>query len=413
MADPALWIISELYYPEETSTGYFLTNIAEGLAKHCRVNVLCSQPTYSERGMRAPVQERHNGVSIRRCSGTTLNKDYLPLRLVNLVTITLSVFIAALCRLGRGDKVIVVTNPPLLPVAVSLACCVKGAQGLLLVHDVYPEVLVAAGLAREDGVVTGLLRWAARHLYQSFRAVVVIGRDMKEVVASKLGGGGKRIVVIPNWADVDEIRAKPWAENPLLAELGLSDKFVVQYCGNMGRTHGLDSLLDSVRKLANSDEIHFLLIGSGAKRRWLAESVTREHLRNATVLARRPRSALCDSLNACDVAIITFAPGMAGLSVPSRMYNVMAAGKPIIAVAEPQSELARVVQEEGIGWVVCPGDVNGIVQAVLAATSDAGRLAEMGERARSAAEAKYSLQSVIDAYQALICELEDDAARPS
>src|SRR5215471_21726608 len=93
-----LWVVSELYYPEETSTGYLLTKIAEGLAQHFPVYVLCSQPTYAVRGVRAPYREKHHGVHIQRCWATTLNKDNVLFRLINLVPISVSIFVSACSR---------------------------------------------------------------------------------------------------------------------------------------------------------------------------------------------------------------------------------------------------------------------------------------------------------------------------
>src|SRR6187551_2601474 len=91
-----LWVVSELYYPEETSTGYYLTRIAEGLAEHRDVKVLCGQPTYSARGTVAPRHEIHKGVEIFRASGTTLDKNVIPFRLLNMVTLGMSIFLKAL-----------------------------------------------------------------------------------------------------------------------------------------------------------------------------------------------------------------------------------------------------------------------------------------------------------------------------
>src|SRR4051794_15542697 len=143
-------MISELYYPEETSTGYVLTKIAEGLADRYSVHALCSQPTYSARGQRAPARETHNGVKIERVWGVTLNKDVLWQRLLNAVTISSSMFVRALQRLERGDVVLVVTNPPLLPIVTVAACKIRGASSVLIVHDVYPNVLIASRIARSD-----------------------------------------------------------------------------------------------------------------------------------------------------------------------------------------------------------------------------------------------------------------------
>src|SRR5215217_3504826 len=116
-----LWVVTELYYPEETSTGYYLTRIAEGLSEDFDVKALCGQPTYSARGTIAPKHEIHNGVEIFRVSGTTLDKDVILFRLLNMLTLGLSVFFHALQNFRQGDKVLVVTTPPSMPFVVALA----------------------------------------------------------------------------------------------------------------------------------------------------------------------------------------------------------------------------------------------------------------------------------------------------
>jgi colanic acid biosynthesis glycosyl transferase WcaI len=159
-----LWIVSELYYPEETSTGYFLTKIAEGLASNHSVHVVCGQPNYSAQKVRASSREIHNGVVIRRCWATTWNKNIWPLRLINFLTISISIFLHLIFVLRHGDQVLVVTNPPFLPFLTHWACRVHGARCFLLIHDVYPEVLVAAGLLSPNSRITRFLERCGQRL---------------------------------------------------------------------------------------------------------------------------------------------------------------------------------------------------------------------------------------------------------
>lgn len=398
-----VWVISELYYPEETSTGYILTKIAEGLARYYPVNVLCSQPTYSVRGVRAPSREQHNGVSIQRCPGTLLNKNVLVFRLINCVSISAFIFFCALVRIKKGDVVLVVTNPPLLPFWVNLACWLRKAKCLLLIHDVYPEVLVAAGLVGESSIVKRVIGWFNRRLYQSVTRIIALGRDMADLSVQKLQGvNPSKVAMIPNWADSDLVSPKSRGENVLLSDLGLTGRFIIQYAGNLGRTHGIESLWQAAQRLAHIKAVHFLFIGSGAKKKWLEESIRSGRLGNVTVIGNLKRAEQPVFLNACDVSIISYVPGMAGISVPSRMYNVMAAGKPIIAVADENSELALVVKKERIGWVVPPGDVDRIVAAIMEAHANPDCLAEMGQRASLVAKTKYSFERVIESYHCLI-----------
>jgi glycosyltransferase involved in cell wall biosynthesis len=381
-----VWIVSELYYPEETSTGGSLTILGEGLARSFIVRALCSQPTYNARGVTAPSY-----------------KEVLVFRLINLLTISLSIAALALRHIRRDDRVIVVTNPPLLPFLIAAVCRLRGAWTLLLIHDVYPETLTLTGMLAPASFVARVLDRATRYLYKNVDCIIVLGRDMEALVRRKLEGVERQVVTIPNCPhEPDRIRPTLRSSNALLERLGFVNNFVVQYSGNMGRTHGLESLVDAARRLATISNVHFLFIGWGAKKRWLEQFVESLGLSNITVLPYLPREELATSLNACDIAIISFVPGMIGSSVPGRMYNIMAAGKPILAVTEPEAELGLVVTEEEIGWVVPPGDVTKLVETILEANRNPQLIADMGRRARELVETKYAVELVFDQYKQVL-----------
>ncbi len=404
---PRVFILSELYFPDDSATGYVLRHLAEGLAPFYDVHVLCGQSARHTSTGRSTVREERHGVTIDRCATTFFDKDVVILRLINLVTICCSILLKALFSLKQGDVVIVVTNPPPLPYTALLAARIRRARCMLLVHDVYPEVLVATGLLRDNSFLLSSLRWLNRRLYPRFERVVVLGRDMQRLIESRFMPENKKATIITNWADIETISPKPRKENGLLKQLGLEDQFVIQYSGNMGRTHGLETILEAAVLLQQEGSIHFLLIGSGAKRRGVETYLASARLKNVSLLPLQLRQELTDTLNACDVAIISFINGIAGISVPSRMYNIMAAGKPIIAVADDDSELALVVREERIGWVVRPGDKTALVDAIRNAKSAPRKLKEMGERARTAA-LKYSRSQVLESYRCLIDALLRD-----
>ena len=396
-----LWVITELYWPEQTSTAHYLTGIAEGLALTTRTSVICGQPGYEDKAARAPKREKRREVSISRCGGTKLSKDRLVFRLVNAVTITLSIFLHAIRNFRRGDRVLVVTNPPFLPFAIAIAARLRGCPLILLVHDVYPELLHSAGVLSEQSIPYQILHRLSRTIYRRASRVVVLGRDMYELVAARVAKPGK-LVIIPNWSDLDEIAPLERSQTRLTRKLDLANRFVVQYSGNMGRTHGIEDLWTVTQRLGHRKELHFLLIGAGAKKKWLDEQVALTRARNVTVLGRSAREDLADALGSCDVSIVSLVPGMAGVSVPSRLYNVLASGRPIIAIAEAHSELARVVIEEEIGWVVEPGNLAQLEETILDAATSRDRLSAMGLRARKAAEDKYSYAAVIALYRDVV-----------
>jgi glycosyltransferase involved in cell wall biosynthesis len=396
---PRLWVLTELYYPEETSTGYYMTKIAEGVAGSFDVRVICGQPNYSKRGTRAPSREVHKGVDITRVRSTTFDKNSIPLRLINIFSLAVSVLWAALRRFGKGDRVLVVTTPPLLPFAAVAAGLARGAGVTLLIHDNYPEILIAAGKARPASLMTRSLQIANRWLFKHASKIIVVGRDMHDLVANKSEGLDVPAITIPNWAELETVEPMPREANPLLAELGLSDRFVLLYAGNMGIPNDMETIVAAAKSLRDRTDIHFVFLGDGAKRRWLETTTKENGLANITILDPRPRSEQTNFLNACDVGIVSLVGKMKGVSMPSRTYNILAAGKPVLAIADPGSEVALVVDEENIGLTVSPGGVDEFVNAVLdLASRPAAELREMGARARKAAEAKYSLATAIEAY---------------
>jgi glycosyltransferase involved in cell wall biosynthesis len=343
-----------------------------------------------------------NRVDVQRCWATTLNKNMLPFKIVNLITISLSIFLAALFRFRRGDIVIVVTNPPLLPYLIAIACRVRRGRFVVLVHDVYPDIITRLGILKPASIPARLLDRASIWLYNSSDRILVLGRDMQQLVADKLFSRRERVVIATNWASTEAITPTPRSENILLNTLRLNENFVVQYYGNMGRPHCIEDLVDAAELLAPDPEYHFLLIGWGVKKVWIVEEKRARRLENLTIIDPFPREDSCDVQNACDVAINTLSSGITGISVPSRTYNVLASGKPLIAVCDDNSELALVVNEEEIGWVVPPGRPDLIVSVLREAKANPERLRSMGERARKAAETKYTSRQVLEIYKSLI-----------
>jgi glycosyltransferase involved in cell wall biosynthesis len=397
-----LWVLSELYYPEDSATGYYITQIAEAMAGFCKVEVLSAQPTYRARGTRAAGDEVLNNVHIHRCAATALNKDILFFRLLNLCTITISLFFNAVWKIRQSDIVLVVTNPPTLPFVALLASKLRGAKLILRIEDIYPDAMVAAGMVKRTSLLVRLLNVLHRSLYRNADRVVTLGGDMLRLVHRKLGVASSHVSTITNWADSDQIMPLERSDNPILKKLGLSEKFVIQYSGNMGRTHDIEVLIRSAKMLKDDPTFHFLFAGAGAKESWLKRAVRDLGLGNVTILPPHPRSELVQLLNACDLAVISFVEGMSGVSVPSRMYNNFAAGKPVLALADADSELAQVVQGARIGWVVRPGSEEGAVQAIRAAASNRPMLAEMSRRASALVLNQHTRRYVMEQYEKLV-----------
>ncbi len=398
-AKKTLWVVTELYYPEETSTGYYLTRIAEGLTDKFDVKVLCGQPNYSARGMRAKRREIHKNVEIFRSFGTTLDKNVIFFRLVNMLTLSFSIFWNAVFQFQNGDRVLVVTTPPSLPFIAAFAALFRGASYTLLIHDNYPEILIAAGKSSESSLIVKILHYFNRWLYKYAAKIIVVGRDMEKLIERKTAGLDIPITVIPNWAELETIEPSDRNNNRLLNDLNLSDRFVFLYAGNMGYPNDLESIIECAARLENELPVHFIFLGAGVKRNKLIKAVEEKKLTNVTVLSPQPRSEQIVFLNACDVAIVSLVKKMWGVSMPSRTYNILAAGKPILALTENDSELAKVVEEENVGWITPPDEPENLLKTIEKIYREREKIAGMNERSRRAALVKYSLETAVENYR--------------
>lgn len=399
-------IISELYYPEQNATGYFLTGIAEALAldRESKVSVLCAQPSYNQRTKKSPKHEFRHGVQIRRCPTTTLDPHTRCGRLCNFLTVSMSLGLTALLTIQPGDTVLGVTNPPLLPYLLWPVCWLRRAKFVLLVHDMYPEVLVPLRLLNKTSLLYKLLSWVSGRLYAYSDTVVALGRDMEKLIRAS-SGGRANIAVIPNWGDTQPAPNAATTANRLLKFLGISDRFIIQFSGNHGRTHDLETILSAARLLQNERTIHFLFIGEGSSKAAAVRLAKSWNLQNVTFTGFVDRSELPTALTASHISVVAFKPGMTGISVPSRLYNLMAAQRPIIAVVDEDSEVAEVIRETQAGVLVQTESPRALADAILELMLDDEHRTAIGRNAKHAAEQYYSYNIVTRKYLALFKSL--------
>lgn len=398
------WIVSEFYHPDENATGYLLTQLAEGLAKGTEVSVVTCR--VNSKGKSNKSRELHNNVNIYRCRVPRLERRLIVLRIVRDLVTSVSLSVSLFRYLSAGDKVLVATNPPALPSMVRLVAKFKAVKYAVLTHDVYPEVLVAAELIRPNGWAAAMLRFFSRNSFQNASMVVVIGRDMKELLEKTYDLEDSRLRIINNWGDTKTIVPSRSLRDSALMRFGLSEKFVVQYVGTAGRMHNLDILVEAAAMLIRRKDIAFLVIGDGSKADWLRMQITRRRLTNVVFRPFLSRAQQAEAHAAGDIAFISFSPTMNGVSVPSRMYNMMAAGKPILAVTLKSSELARVIEEEQIGWVASSNDPQEVVRLIEVASTDHDLRSKMSDRARYAAEKKYSLEVILPKFRRMLDEMQ-------
>ena len=394
-----LHFFSEYYYPAYNSTSFYITKIIHACANVWKGN-MC---VYCATDNPGPEQLQNSNVKIIRFKGGRMNKNNLVSRLLKFVLITLKFSGVAFCKINKGDTVFSITNPAFMLVFLAFLRKIRNFRFVLLVYDIFPEVLIPGGLVKAQSVkyrvVLKIFNWA----YNSADTLIVIGRDMQEVVEKKTLNPSK-IVFIPNWSDTENIFPVQKKDNPILKRLGIENKFIFSIAGNMGRTQGLENILDVFNLNCLKKNSVFLFMGGGAKLESIKKEIKKNNLQNVKVTGWIPEEEQNSMLSACDVAVISLAEGMYGLSVPSKSYFNMAAKKPLLLIANLKSEIARVIQENEMGWVVHPCDPEALAKTLLDIQNlPLDTLARYGRNARKTAEEKYCEKKILAQFVNTIC----------
>lgn len=394
-----IWIVSEYYYPIVTSTGYYITEIAEYLSsKGMDVNVISTGSKYNEIGdYQFKKEEVHNGVKIHRVKVGDIDKNTFLKRSYRLLKTSISLFVETYKYVSKEDILLVVTNPAFLMLLIPIIKQVKKISYTLLVHDVFPENLAAIGGIKTTSFTYKFLKRIFDKAYSKTDTLISIGRDMSAVLENKIKGISE-IKLIPNWADVEDVHPIDKKETELYGKLFKQDKFVLQFAGNLGHAQGLDNILSAI-ELINNPDIHFLFIGGGAKFNKIKE-FSQNH-DNVTLIGFQERSKQNDFLNSCDVSIVTLSDGMYGLGVPSKSYNIMAAGKPIIFVGDKTSEIALCVTEHNLGWVVEPDNPEALRLCIEKIYDEKNNIEDIKKKSRQVAENIFAKNLILDEYYKL------------
>ncbi len=374
-----LWVVTEFFYPDETATSHILTEIACHLSEKYDVHVICGPQSENSE----TASEIGRQVKIHRSNVFRLSKDHLLSRTLSFLLLTLVLSLKLLFRSRREDKVLVVTNPAPLLVVVSLLKKVVRYQMVIMTHDVFPENTIPAGIIRnrQSLIYKGLVSIFNRS-YARADKIVVLGRDMEAVMKSKLAKYHSEacIRVIPNWADVKEFLQKDQVDQKYLE---------IQYAGNVGRVQGIPEFLTCFNE-ADNKSLAFSIWGGGANASVVKRLILECQMQHVSYHGAFIRAEQERIIRQCDICLVSLAEGMYGLGVPSKSYEIMAVGKPILYIGPRNSEIWLVIEENEIGYCFEPSDRQGIVSFLQRLSlADRNELRQKGERAREIAENQF------------------------
>lgn len=369
MSKKILWIVTELFPPDETSTAYILGEIANAMTSKYQVKVICGPEIYDKR---KKLDENnkfclYNSIEVFRVDGADLDKNTTMGKMLSFLLMSKRMISLVKQHVSKDDKVLMVTNPAPLVVLMSRLKKKVGFELNVLVHDVFPENTKPAGLILP---LYGMIKHIFDNAYSHADQLIALGRDMKNILEKKILNCSENtpiITIIENWADINGIKPQPMPQG----------KIVLEYAGNIGRVQGLEKVIE---RLPESVEFH--IYGTGSMEKTLKK---KNHPR---VFFHGPyfRSQQNEVLSACHIALVTLQEGMYGLGVPSKTYNILASGRPILFFGPQNSEIDLLVREKQIGYCGWPEKW------------EKEELIKMGQRARELAIKEYSEEAILNKY---------------
>jgi lipopolysaccharide/colanic/teichoic acid biosynthesis glycosyltransferase len=398
------------YYPDTSATGQLLTELCESLVRDhgWRVSVVTGLPLLPADAGGAPARrERHRGVEIVRTRGTRYAKRRFAGRAANYLTYFASACWAGL-RLPKPDVVVALTDPPIIGLAGWLAARRAGAPLVMAYKDVFPEVARLLEDFQSETVNRGL-QAVNRFLVRRASRVVAIGETMRRRLVDGKGADPARTIVIADWIDCEAVTPAP-RDNAFARAHGLDRAFVVMHSGNIGLAQGLETLVEAAAHLAHLPDIQVIFVGEGVKKAALQSQAQALGLANVRFLPFAPKERLSESFGAADVFVVSLKPGLAGYIVPSKLYGILAAGRPYVAAVEEECEVTAITRRHDCGLLAEPSKPRELAERIRYLYQDRALARRLGENARRAA-LQFDRRRQVRAYDDLLREVADPGRR--
>ena len=409
-----LLVLCPHFAPDLAPTGEVMTQITEQLvARGHRVHIVTSLPWYMHHAIEPGWQGqaiRHEDTEwgrVTRVHPFPTDKRNIPARALAFGGFTALTGLAALVSRGRPDAVLAMSPPLTLGLAGWAAARAHRVPFVFNIQDVFPDVAVELG-AITDPKVIAVASWLERETYLRADAVTVLSDDLRSNLVAKIegrrgaAGDPSKIRVIPNFIDTDWIKPGE-RENAYRREFGLEGKTVVMYAGNVGLSQSLDLVLAAATQLAHDPDVVFVINGGGSARPAL--ELAAAGLPNVRFVDMQPKARLPEVAAAADIHVVPLRTGLARSSVPSKLYTILAAGRPVVASVDRGTEVARTVTEAGAGIAVPPDDPEAFTKAIATLVQAPVEARAMGEAGRRFVERWASPAAVAAAYDDLFTEL--------
>ncbi|MCH2213147.1 MAG: FkbM family methyltransferase [Fuerstiella sp.] len=404
---PRLLFLNRSYWPDTEATGQLLTALCEGLTDQFDVHVLAGQPNVPSTSTDWKNIEERNGVTIHRVKHTTFSKRNMLQKGINFLS-----FVRACQKqirlLPQPDVVVFETDPFLLPFVADRFHRYSGCSMVGYLQDIYPDVAVALEKVGNNRAIRKL-RSSLFDIYRRCSRMIVLSKDMKQLLLeSEIPD--ESVSIIPNWADTQQI-VPVESSNRFRRKFRLEKKFVAMYSGNLGLTQNLEEFVEAAAILQDDTEIQFVFVGQGARKKTLQQQTESLGLSNILFCDYQPIEELSHSLSAADLHLLPLTAGLSRCLMPSKLYGILAAGRPFLTNAPETSELFELTKSHHVGFTVEAGCPSAIAEAVRTAKTDRATLKNMGQRARQLAEDRFTKTLSVSAFAKSLQEVTRESSK--
>lgn len=410
-----LLVYAHYYHPDVASTGQILKELCEGMKEQFDITVICTVPSYTGK-----IDDRYqkdkfyfeeiNGVKVVRVRVPEFTKNDKKSRIGNLVTYFFSA-ISATLKLEKQDYIFAISQPPILGGILGvLGKWSRGGKFIYNIQDFNPEQTMAVGYSNNKLILKAAMAVDKFSCRMSDK-VIVVGRDMQETLRKRFKNKNvPKNIFINNWIDEKEIYPLPEDNEKVLAfkrKYGLENKTVIMYSGNIGLYYDLENLIKVIERFKGREDVGFAFVGDGTKKKEIEAYAIEHDIANVKFIPYQNKADLINSLNAGDVHWVVNAKGIKGVSVPSKLYGVMAAGKPVLGVLEEGSEGRLIIEDCGCGICIEPGKYDLIYEELKKVVDNINEYKMLGIKGKEYVDKYIKKDVAIEKYSLeIICEDE-------
>jgi len=411
---PHVVLLNQPFYPDVAATAQMAKDLADHLVRSgFDVTAIASRSVYGKSGAALPrresiaITDEHGEfagtIEVHRVGASIFGKKGVLARGADFA-LYYALAGLTLITVDRPTHVIGFTTPPFVHLLAIASRWFRKSKAIHWLMDLYPDVAVECGVLKRGGIVHGFFERISRFLLKRSDRVVVLGRCMRDRVVEK-GVDPKKIEHIPVWADHSELTPVEHYDNPLRKEWNLpAGSCCVMYSGNFGIAHEAQTICRAMERLTDRGNMRFVFVGGGKRRPEVEAFIADKALSNAAYYDYLPREELRFGLAAGDIHLISVRDGLEGLIVPSKLFGIMAAGRPAVYVGSPKSEIAQVIEETGCGVCVAEDDDGALAEAIASLATDSQRRQMMGEAGRKALAERFDTAGACEAWRKLLLE---------